>query len=104
MRKVTQEVCSAFLAGRSLSTGNSHTNGKSRFLHGNEIAAVSPGGDLKICNGGWSSLTTKERLNGLPGVHVQQKAGVWYLNGREWNGAWVSVRSFTNPAPASNPL
>lgn len=83
------------MSGRKLTKGNSGTDGRSLFLHGNEIAAISPGGDLKVCDGGWQTLTTKERLNGLPGVHVVQKAGMWYLNGREWNGSWVSVSSFT---------
>ena len=40
---------------------------------------------------GWSSNTTKERLNGLTGVNIWQKDFVWYLNGEEWNGEWIRI-------------
>jgi hypothetical protein len=46
---------------------------------------------LSISNAGWASNTTKERLNGLPNVRVQQKNWNWFLNGVEWNGEWTRV-------------
>lgn len=35
---------------------------------------------------GWATPPTKERLNALDGVSIQQKKGKWYLNGVEWSG------------------
>jgi hypothetical protein len=31
-------------------------------------------------------------LNGLDGVSIQQKAGIWYLNGKEWEGELIDVK------------
>jgi hypothetical protein len=52
-------------------------------------------GGLWITNAGWQSTTTKERLNGLSGVRINQVRGQWYLNGNAWNGEWVNVDEFT---------
>lgn len=46
---------------------------------------------MKITNAGWRSNTTKERLNGLPNVKINQSKGDSYLNGKEWNGEWVQI-------------
>ena len=40
---------------------------------------------------GYKTNTTKERLNGIPGVCIQQKKGVWYLNGKEMLDGWNKV-------------
>lgn len=48
-------------------------------------------GTFEVCDGGWSSNTTKERLNGLPGVRVNQKDYEWFLNGEPWNGNWTTI-------------
>ncbi len=96
MRKVTQEICRAFINREDKRIGNSETftyHGSNRHvlkLHNNEIAMIDEG-QLWITNAHWSSMTTKERLNGLPGVHIVQKSGTWYLNGREWDGSWIKV-------------
>ena len=66
-------------------------------LHRNCIAYHEPNGELKITNCGWSTVTTKDRLNALPSVHIQQRKGVWYLNGEEWDGEWITVISGTSP-------
>lgn len=61
-------------------------------LHGNVIARRSLDGDVfEICDGGWQSRTTKARLNGIPGVSVVQRKGVWFLNGTEWHGHWTTI-------------
>jgi len=44
-----------------------------------------------ITNAGWQSNTTKERLNGLSGVSIYQKNFQWFLNGKPWNGDWITV-------------
>lgn len=61
-------------------------------LHGNIISVRYSDGKLSISNCGWFSNTTKERLNALPNVHIQQKAGVWYLNGNVWDGKLIDVK------------
>ena len=60
---------------------------------GNEIAYRynDPKKTLSITNCGWFSNTTKERLNGLPNVSIQQKNFIWYLNGNEWNGNLINI-------------
>lgn len=96
MRKITQNAINAFLSGKNFSGGNtcvqcsSHT--VTMFLHGNDIATREiDTGKIYIQNAGWPTRTTKERLNGIPGVSIQQKKGKWYLNGELWSGEWVSV-------------
>lgn len=91
MRKITSDVVGAFMLKTERKSGNSHTDGTSLFLFGNKIAKHTEDG-LMITNAGWSSNTTKERLNALPGVSIYQKAGAWYLNGNEWDGSWVLIK------------
>ena len=105
MRKITKDAIRAFYAGKSFKRGNTkvrvfidyawdmeHNRKRVQLvLHGNVIAEYVNGGDLIISNGGWSSNTTKERLNGLTGVHIKQKDFVWYLNGEAWNGDWIRI-------------
>lgn len=64
MRKVSREVISAFLAGKSKKVGNTYSSGNCLYLHGNQIAS-NTNGAIRIFDGGWSSNTTKERLNAL---------------------------------------
>lgn len=90
MRKVTQEICSAFEQRRKRTLGNTHTDGDALFLHGNKIAEWR-GNDKWITIAGWQTKTTKERLNGLAGVSLSQKNFQLYLNGHEWDGKWISL-------------
>ena len=60
-------------------------------LHGNTIATIDELGVLSVSNAGWASNTTKERLNGIPGVRVHQRNWNWYLNGVEWDGSWKRI-------------
>jgi hypothetical protein len=94
-RKITQEAVSAFLERRPFSKSNMKVvedYGIYRLkLHGNTIATIDELGVMSVTNAGWASNTTKERLNGLPGVSVNQKNWNWYLNGVEWNGAWTRI-------------
>ena len=87
----------AFQNSRSLTIGNSRTNGESLWLFDNKIAEIRRDG-LWICNGGWDSATTKERLNGLSGVHIVQRGGNWFLNFRQWDGGWVNVDAWNQEA------
>lgn len=90
MRLITKEITRAFNQGERLIKDNTHTDGKAIWLHGNKIAEKRDGA-LWITNAGWSTTTTKERLNALHGVSITQKNFVWYLNGKEWDGEWIKV-------------
>jgi hypothetical protein len=90
MRKVTEQVVGAFERRQSRKVSNTETDGTSLWLFGYKIAEYRAGG-IWITNAGWSSKTTKERLNGIEGVHITQKRGEWYLNGHSWDGSWICI-------------
>jgi hypothetical protein len=96
MRKITNEAVSAFLDRKPFKKSNMKVQldfgGVWKLkLHGNTIASIDEMNMLSISNAGWESNTTKERLNGLPNVRINQKKFQWYLNGNEWNGEWTRV-------------
>jgi len=97
MKIVTQNAVVCFRNGGNAKFSNTEVvteNGVSKmYLFGNLIATLerNVGGVMKITNAGWRSNTTKERLNGLPNVSIQQKKGDWYLNGALWNGQLKQV-------------
>lgn len=95
MRKITQESVDKFLNRKPFSKGNMKVEQAGNTfrlkLHNNTIATIDELGMLSISNAGWRSNTTKERLNGLPNVRINQKNWNWYLNGQEWDGAWTRV-------------
>lgn len=88
-RKVTTEVCGAFLLGNRKSNSNTMTDGESLFLHGNKIAEHREDG-VYITTGGWNTVTTRERLNYFANVNVRK--GQLYVNGKPWDGDWIKVR------------
>jgi len=90
MRQITFDIVNAFEGRRAKKINNSETDGTSLWLFGNKIAEWREDG-IWITDAGWQSKTTKERLNGLTGVSIQQRAGNWYLNGNFWQGEWTSV-------------
>lgn len=101
MRKITRDAINAFISGQKFSRDNTTVKVEPvsfslvhLFLHGNLIAKryLKEGENvLMISNAGWFSNTTKERLNGIPGVSISQRKGVWYLNNKEWNGCWITI-------------
>lgn len=101
MRKVTEQVVGAFERRQSRKVSNTETDGTSLWLFGNKIAEYRAGG-IWITNAGWSSLTTKERLNGIYGVNITQKKGEWFLNGHRWGGEWVCLNDLTLLAEQEN--
>lgn len=95
MRKITREVCEAFEDGRRFRKGNDEVKvfiDDNKIItmvemsyRGNVIAKRSADyGIFAISDAGWATTTTKERLNGLRGVQVVQRKGIWFLNGTEW--------------------
>jgi hypothetical protein len=95
MRKITRESVDKFLSKETFKKSNMEVDecyGKFRLkLHGNTIAILDEFNMLSISNAGWHSNTTKERLNGLPHVRINQKNWNWYLNGEQWSGEWTRV-------------
>lgn len=97
MKKITMQAAAVLMAPAisgemmpKFTGSNTKVYGGAMYLHGNQIAVND--GALYITAAGWFTNTTKERLNGLPGVHINQKAGEWYLNGENWDGSWAKVQ------------
>jgi hypothetical protein len=95
MIKITREAVKAFFVRENFRKGNTRVEvtdeGTKMFLHNNLIAKIDKNRVLSITNAGWQSNTTKERLNGLPGVRISQKNFEWYLNGEKWDGSWIEL-------------
>ena len=98
MRLITEESTKAFynkgtLKKQNMSVFFDRYDYKSRMLlHNNCIATFDHQENiLTINNCGWFTPTTKERLNALEGVSIQQKDFVWFLNGEEWNGSNITI-------------
>ena len=94
---ITEESTKAFLNAKKFNKQNMSVvvlpNVTILKLHGNEIAYQynDPQKTLSITNCGWFTVTTKERLNALPNVNIQQKNFVWFLNGNEWDGNKIDI-------------
>lgn len=98
MKKITQEAVSAFMNARPFRKQNMtievQPNVTIMRLHGNPIAYRynDPERTLAISNCGWATNTTKERLNAIPRVRINQKNWQWYLNGEAWDGKLIDVK------------
>ena len=94
MKKITKAAAAAFVAKQNFSSSNTTVRANDdeaeMFLFGNKIAHIT-GNLLTISNCWWQTNTTKERLNALPKVAICQKKGVWYLNGKEWDGSPYTI-------------
>lgn len=94
MRKITDKSIDCFLHGTPFRSKNTNVNINGDQiqleLFGNKIAWVDSSGTY-ISNCGWFTNTTKERLNGIPGVTIVQKSGDWYLNGEMWDGRATKI-------------
>lgn len=97
--KTTDKVAKSFLAGTPQKVANDSTDGKSFFLHGNEIAKKEKDG-LYISDAGWPTPTTRDRINSIlkelgSKVFVAQKQGkqILSIKGKEqpWSGEWTKV-------------
>lgn len=102
MRQITREAINAFYNAEKFSKANMlvevQPNVTILRLHGNAVAYRynDPNKEVWITNAGWRSNTTKERLNGLNGVQIHQSKGVWYLNGKEWDGKLTLIMRTVN--------
>jgi hypothetical protein len=101
MRKITKQACQAFLLDKKFTRDNTMVRVEQdrsvgrvvyMYLFGNAIARKLIGAPtFEICDGGWQSNTTKERLNGLPGVTINHNKRRFYLNGVKWDGNWIMI-------------
>ena len=98
MRQITKDSISAFMSAKKFNRQNMQVevlpNVTLLKLHNNIIAYRynDPQRTLSIDSCGWFTPTTKERLNALEGVSIQQKAFKWYLNGVEWDGQLTDIK------------
>jgi len=103
MRKITLEACTAFMNMKSKVLSNTTVSVESiqhglpvvisMYLFGNKIATYyRVTNTLEITNCGWFSNTTLERLNGLPGVLIHRRKGIWHLNGEVWDGSLKKIK------------
>ena len=97
MRKITMETGKAFNKAMPFKESNTEIivlpNVTIMKLFGNNIAYKynDPQQTLSITNCGYSTPTTKDRLNAIDGVNIVQRNNVWYLNGKEWDGELIDV-------------
>jgi len=97
MRKISEQAADAFVFGIPFNKSNTKVvidsnKTASLYLHDNLIAENHMLDGIKITNAGWFTNVTKERLNALPnGVSISQCKGIWYLNGKEWDGSWIKI-------------
>lgn len=98
MRLITKQSIDAFMNAKNFKKSNMQVevlpNVTILRLFGHPIAYRynDPERTLSISNCGWQTNTTKERLNAIPGVRIQQKNFEWYLNGEKWNGNLIDVK------------
>jgi hypothetical protein len=93
MKKITQNSVNAFLSDEKFTSSNTciivnKSIGVVKLqLFGNVIATKKIGEkSFIIRNCGFFTNTTKERLNALPNVRINQKNYSWFLNGELWDG------------------
>jgi hypothetical protein len=66
MRKVTKQIIKAWANYQTATSGNTHTDGETVYLHGNPIAWKTGDADIiALTLAGWPTVTTRERLNGV---------------------------------------
>lgn len=97
-RQITELAVTAFLAGRTFKQSNTEVTYHDAktvsrmYLFDNLIASYNHTlKELVITTAGWNTVTTRERLNGLPKVSVTQMNYQLYLNGEQWDGEPVTI-------------
>ena len=101
MRKITRDACAAFQQAITFDSANTrvsvcpmfYASSVTLYLQSHAIARRRtniPG--FEITTAGWQTATTKERLNGLPGVQVYHKNFQLFLNGKLWDGNWIKIQ------------
>lgn len=86
MRKITKQTVEAFENNQNFESDNTKVSSDQfmnrMWLHGNLIAVKDHVNNiLKVSLCGWNTPTTRERLNGIPGVSIHTRKGQPFLNG-----------------------
>jgi Tfp pilus assembly protein PilV len=89
-----EKVIEAFREGKNKKEKYDETRDDMYFYRGNMIAQKLDNGELIIDTCGWKTDTTKDRLSRLGSFSLRQLKGVWYINGKEWNGSKINVNKF----------
>ena len=87
-RQITKEIVKAFLNDEHKKVNNSKVvtdYASTRMYLFNNLIAIKTksSGKIEISMAGYPTTTTRERLNGIPGVSLTQKNYKQYLNGQE---------------------
>lgn len=103
-RKESGRVVDAFLAKKSIKGKRTHTDGESLYLHGNKIAWHNTDGSIHATMAGWSTVTTRERLNTLANrlgaPKFSQRKGTQYHGDKEiGSNDHVVLRASTSKQP-----
>lgn len=48
-------------------------------LHATDIVKIHDDGTFTLANGGWQTVTTKDRINKFSPVRIHQKNGTWFV-------------------------
>lgn len=95
MRKITQNAVRAFMHRKPFKQSNTevvvYPEDTRMYLYHNLIAVIDLMGNIKVTTARHFTNTTKERLNGIPTVTVNQKGSEWFLNGEKWDGSLTAV-------------
>lgn len=95
MRKITEEAIKAFYNKKRFKKQNTEVYVAEfttlLILHGHTIAILYSNNKIEVTTAGWNTTTTRDRLNGLDGVHVTSKKGELKLNGQSWDGKLKEV-------------
>jgi hypothetical protein len=98
MRQVTRLAISNWLMRKKFRRDNTHTDGNTLYLYNNAIAKIDDSdGLVYVRSAGWETKTTRERLNGIPGVRIHQKNWEWYLNNILWSHSneWTPIGKYS---------
>jgi len=88
MRKVTQQIKDAWEAGEERTIGNTYTDGKSVYLHSNEIIRRNDDGTVQFTNAGWPTRLTHERLGGILPICVFRREWLTHVCAMgDWDNA-----------------
>ena len=101
MSKISTDAATALLHGNPFNRGNTKVKvyddgSREMLLHGNCIAFITYDNRLFISSCGWTTATTKSRLNALPKVRIQQRQYMWFLNGDYWTGVTTEIPKWHN--------
>ncbi len=100
MRKITEESTRAFNNGYKFKKSNTEVKVSDKevrfYLHNNCIAKKVYGDGTYLSDCGWSTNTTKDRLNGILATYTNkrifQKDYIWYLQEgnkvKEFDSGW----------------